>query len=179
MTHQPIPAGEFGAWLGELAAALRGERDSDVACGECTACCRSGQFIHIDADEHDALAHISAELVFPAPGQPAGTVLMGYDQHGRCPMLSDQGCTIYEHRPRTCRTYDCRVFAAAGVYPDEPEKADIAARARRWQFTYDSPGASDRHEQVVAEAAALRTAEPDLPATPLAVRVLRQSLDPH
>jgi len=65
------------------------------------------------------------------------------------------------------------------VYPDEPEKADIAARARRWQFTYDSPGASDRHEQVVAEAAALRTAEPDLPATPLAVRVLRQSLDPH
>lgn len=179
MSSAPIPAGEFGAWLGELADALRGARDTDVACGECTACCRSGQFIHIDADEHDALAHIPAELVFPAPGQPKGTVLLGYDQHGRCPMLSDRGCTIYEHRPRTCRTYDCRVFAATDVYPDEPEKADIAARARRWQFTYASRDASGRHEQVIAGAAALRVAEPDLPATPLAVRVLRQALDRH
>ena len=179
MTDASIPAGEFGAWLGELAGALRGERDTDVACGDCTACCRSGQFIHIDADERDALAHIPAELVFPAPGQPKGTVLMGYDQHGRCPMLSDQGCTIYEHRPRTCRTYDCRVFAAADVFPDEPEKADIAARARRWVFTYESAAASDRREQLVAAAGALRAAEPDLPATPLAVRAVRQVLDPR
>ncbi len=177
MTDAPIPAGGFGAWLGELAGALRGERDTDVACGACTACCRSGQFIHIDADERDALAHIPAELVFPAPGQPHGTVLMGYDQHGRCPMLSDQGCTIYEHRPRTCRTYDCRVFAAADVFPDEPEKADIAVRARRWVFTYESTDEGAEHEQVVAAARTLRAAEPDLPATPLAVRAVRQVLD--
>ena len=28
------------------------------------------------------------------------------------------GCSIYDHRPRTCRTFDCRVFAAAGVAVD-------------------------------------------------------------
>lgn len=168
-----LPAGEFGAWLGELAAALRGDGETDVACGDCTACCRSRQFIHIDADEHDALAHIPAELLFPAPGQPKGTVLMGYDQHGRCPMLGEHGCTIYAHRPRTCRTYDCRVFAATGVFPDEPEKADIAARAAQWEFRYEAPGARAEHEALVSAAAALRAAEPDLPATPLAVRVLR------
>lgn len=176
MSAAPIPAGEFGAWLGELAAALRGDGETDVACGDCTACCRSGQFIHIDPDERDALAHIPAELVFPAPGQPKGTVLMGYDQHGRCPMLSHQGCTIYEHRPRTCRTYDCRVFAATGVFPDEPEKADIAARAARWQFHFETPDVRAEHEALVAAAATVRAAEPDLPATPLAVRVLRARL---
>ena len=37
-----VPAGEFGAWLDGMQAALRGEADSDVPCGSCTACCRSG-----------------------------------------------------------------------------------------------------------------------------------------
>lgn len=172
-----LAAGEFGAWLGELAAALRGEGETDVACGSCTACCRSGQFIHIDPDEHDALARIPSTLLFPAPGQPKGTMLMGYDQDGRCPMLSDAGCTIYAHRPRTCRTYDCRVFAATGVFPDEPTKVDIATRATRWEFTYASSAEQASHEQLIAAAVVLRAAEPDLPATPLAVRVLRQALD--
>ncbi|MFM2077490.1 MAG: hypothetical protein RJA49_1380 [Actinomycetota bacterium] len=167
---EPLPAGGFGTWLRVLQDAVRGEAETDVPCGTCTACCRSAQFVLVEPDEADARAHIPAALLFPAPRLPQGNMLMGYDQHGRCPMLGEHGCTIYAHRPRTCRTYDCRVFPAAGVFPDEAEKADIAARARRWVFTYENDADRQLHDDVVAAAQELRAAEPDLPATPLAVR---------
>ena len=103
MSDEVLDAGPFAAWLAGMQASLRGEQDSDVPCGGCTACCRSSQFIHIGPEETDALAHIPAALLFPAPQRPAGHVLMGYDSQGRCPMLTEAGCSIYEHRPRTCR----------------------------------------------------------------------------
>ena len=52
----PLPAGDFASWLGEMRAALRGERASAVPCGECTACCTSSQFVHIGPEECDTLA---------------------------------------------------------------------------------------------------------------------------
>jgi Fe-S-cluster containining protein len=153
---EPLAAGEFGAWLVEVQAAIRGEGSTDVACGTCVGCCSSSQFIHIAPDETDALAHIPKALLFPAPRAPRGHVLMGYDEHGRCPMLRDDGCSIYEHRPRTCRTYDCRVFPAAGVLPDEPDKALIAATAARWLFEHADEEAQVLHAAVQAAAAFLR-----------------------
>ena len=167
------PAGEFSAWLGELAAALRGDGDTDVACGSCVACCSSRQFIHIGPEELDALAHIPAELLFPAPRLPKGNVLLGYDEHGRCPMLGEAGCTIYAHRPRTCRTYDCRVFPATGLLPDEPEKSPIAERASEWEFAYANDDARALHERARAVAANLPA---DVPATPRAVEALRRMI---
>jgi uncharacterized protein len=146
----PLQAGGYAAWLAGMDAALRGERDADVACDGCTACCASSQFVHIAPDETEALAHIPATLLFPAPRLPGGHVLMGYDERGRCPMLVDGGCSIYEHRPRTCRTYDCRVFPATGVAPDD--KPAIAQRARRWRF--DVTTAEDRAARDAVRAAA-------------------------
>ena len=113
--------------------ALRDEAGSDVPCDGCTACCTSSQFVHIAADETATLARIPASLRFPAPGGPPGDVVLGYDEHGRCAMF-DGRCTIYEHRPRACRTYDCRIFAATGVEVDDPAQDAIARRARRWRF---------------------------------------------
>ena len=53
-------AGEFGTWLSDFQVSL-GERASvDVPCAGCTACCRSGKLIPVEADEADALAHIPA-----------------------------------------------------------------------------------------------------------------------
>jgi Fe-S-cluster containining protein len=135
VTEDTIDAGGFSTWLTGMQAALRGECDAHVPCGACTACCTSSQFVHIDPDEVDALAHIPAALRFPAPGLPDGHVVLGYDEHGRCPMLGDHGCTIYQHRPRACRTYDCRVFAATGVEPEASQPA-VAAQVRRWQFSH-------------------------------------------
>ena len=148
----PLPAGDFDAWLEDMQEALAGRGESDVPCGECTACCTSSQFVHIRPDETDALARIPAALLFSAPGLPAGHVLMGYDSRGHCPMLIDGACSIYAHRPRTCRTYDCRVFAAARTQDPDPAKADISHRAIRWRFTYDGVDAERRHDAVAAAA---------------------------
>lgn len=131
---------------------MRGDRGSDVPCGGCTACCTSSQFVHIAPDESDTLAHIPAALRFPAPGLPAGHVLLGYDERGHCPMLVDNRCTIYEHRPRTCRTYDCRVFPAAGVEVDDVDKSLIAQQGRRWRFSYEDASGQVRHAAVRAAA---------------------------
>jgi Fe-S-cluster containining protein len=147
-----LPAGDFSAWANEMQGALRGERDSVVSCGGCTACCTSSQFIHIAADERETLARIPKQLLFPAPRMPRGHVLLGYDERGHCPMLIDGKCSIYEHRPRTCRTYDCRIFPATGLRVDDDDKALIDQRAQHWQFSY--PTAADRTQHDAARAAA-------------------------
>ena len=159
-------AGDFSVWLRGMQAALAGDAESDVPCGECTACCRSSQFVHVGPDEVDALAHIPAELLFPAPMMPEGHVLMGYDEHGCCPMLTERGCSIYDHRPRTCRTYDCRVFPAAGVAPDGAEQQGIAERTRRWRFEHPHELDRVQHQAVRAAAAFVDRHRSELPATP-------------
>ena len=81
---------------------------------------------------------------------------MGYDEHGHCPMLIDGACSIYDHRPRTCRTYDCRVFPATGLnVDDDPAKSAIAEQSRRWRFDYSEAEDSVLHDAVRAAAAYL------------------------
>jgi len=166
-----IPAGEFSVWLANMLAAIAGKQDSTVPCGTCTACCTSSQFVHIAPDETDTLAHIDSRLLFPAPRMPRGHVVMGYDERGHCPMLIDNVCSIYEHRPRTCRTYDCRVFPAAGIEPDD--KPRIADRARQWEFDYADDRSRALREAVRAAAQLAREQENDIAnATELAVRAV-------
>lgn len=151
---ETLPAGGFSEWLSGLRAALTQGGDVVVPCGDCRACCTSSYFVHVEPDESDTLAHVPAELLFAAPDAPQGHRVMGYDVRGHCPMFEDGECSIYAHRPRTCRTYDCRVFAATGIVPDRPA---IAARARRWAFDY--PSARDRDDAAAVRAAAALLAE--------------------
>jgi hypothetical protein len=82
-----------------------------------------------------------------------GHYVLGYDERGHCPMLVDDVCTIYDHRPLTCRTYDCRVLAAADLTLADDAKAAIAERVVRWRFSH--PTAEDEREQrAVRDAAA-------------------------
>jgi Fe-S-cluster containining protein len=135
-----------------MQGALRGEHGSDVPCGGCTACCTGSQFVHIAPDETDALSRIPAALLFPAPRMPRGHVVMGYDERGHCPMLIDDKCSIYDHRPRTCRVYDCRVFPAAGLHVDDADKVLIEQRAQRWRFSYSTDADRVRHDAVRSAA---------------------------
>ena len=157
-----LAASDFSPWMDQIQGALRGERGSDVPCGGCTACCTSSQFIHIGPDETDTLAHIPADLLFPAPRLPFGHVLLGYDERGHCPMLVDNRCSIYEHRPRTCRTYDCRVLPAAGLEGDDDE-ALIARQARRWRFSFPTRADQIRRDAVRAAATFLDEHRDSLP----------------
>jgi Fe-S-cluster containining protein len=153
----PLPAGDFAPWAEGLEAAIDGRRDSDVPCGDCAACCSAGQFIPVGPDEHDALRAIPAELLFPAPRMPKGHMLMGHDDKGRCPMWIHQRCSIYASRPRACRTYDCRVFAAAGQDGPEGNPAPaVSHQARRWRFGLESPADAQGFAAVRLAAARLR-----------------------
>lgn len=145
------PAGELSAWLAGVLDSIRHDAASDVPCDGCTACCRSSQFIHITPDDADAVAHIPSALLFPAPGLPVGHYVVGYDEQGHCPMLVDDRCSIYEHRPTTCRSYDCRVFAATGIDIAE-DKPLVAERVREWRFDETSADAK-RIGAAIREAA--------------------------
>ena len=164
-----LAAGGFSTWLQGMTEAIAGRRDSDVPCDGCTACCTSSQFVHIAPEETDTLAHIPKALLFPAPRMPRGHVLMGYDERGHCPMLVDGRCSIYEHRPRTCRTYDCRIFPAAGV---EADAVAIARRARRWRFEDSAEDDRAAHTAVRAAASFLAGLGDAAPASATQLAVL-------
>jgi Fe-S-cluster containining protein len=164
-----LAAGDFGAWLSGTRAAIRGERDAEVPCDGCSACCTAGQFVHIAPDETETLGRIPRRLLFPAPLMPEGHVVIPHDARGHCPLLVGGRCSIYEDRPRTCRTYDCRVFAATGVAPDDRL---IAERAARWRFTYASEADRARHDEMRTTAVAIRQRAEGVNATERAVRAL-------
>ncbi len=162
--RRDLPAGGFSSWLRRTRSALVKENGANVPCGECNACCRSSYFIHIRPEETQTLIRIPGKLLFAAPGLPKGNVLLGYDENGRCPMLIDDKCSFYEHRPLTCRNYDCRIFAAAGIAAGDDDKALITQRIRRWKFSYPVKRDRDQHSAVQAAAMFLRERAECFPA---------------
>lgn len=152
MTRAPeLPAGDFSAWLRAMRAALAGDAGMEVACGDCVGCCTSSYFIKVRAHEQVALERIGSQNLEPAPGGK-GAMLMGYDAQGHCLMFANGGCSIYQHRPETCRTYDCRVFTAACMPAGGDDKSVINERVASWRFSY--PTDQDRAEQRAVTAAA-------------------------
>tara|TARA_Y100000310_G_scaffold283604_2_gene305709 strand:- start:3592 stop:4329 length:738 start_codon:yes stop_codon:yes gene_type:complete len=150
-THpEDPPAGAFSAWLHRIRRAQVKDGAMDVPCGDCTACCRSSYFIHVGPEETRTLTRIPPELQFPAPGKPEGTVLLGYDENGCCPMLVDAKCSIYAHRPQACRSYDCRIYPAAGIAPGDVDKEQLNERAVSWRFSYPGRRDRDKHEALKA-----------------------------
>jgi hypothetical protein len=156
MDAAPIAAGEFGAWLRQMQSVFRGERAADVPCGDCVGCCVSSYFIHVRQEDGAARARIPPRHLVPAPGLPAGTMLLGFAADGSCPMLAATRCSIYAERPRTCRDYDCRIFAAAGIDAGGPDKSTINARVRAWVFSYASDADARAHRAVRAAASFIR-----------------------
>jgi uncharacterized protein len=156
----------FAAWLRRFEAALAEEQPADVPCADCNACCRTSHFIHVRPEEKRALRAIPRGLLSPAPGLPPGNLVIGYDETGRCGLLVDGRCSIYEVRPLACRTYDCRVYLAAGMAADRPA---ISGQVERWRFTHPTADDRDRHE-AVREAARYIREHPGCLATDAARR---------
>jgi Fe-S-cluster containining protein len=152
LTHA---AGAFSEWLRAMRAALAGSAEMAVAWGTCVGCCTSSYFIKVRAHEKDTLEHIDTEYLRPVPGAGNGNLLMGFDEEGHCFMFVNGRCAIYRHRPETCRTYDCRVFTAAGMNAG-PEKPVINERIASWQFEYPSSRDHEEHRAVTAAAKFIR-----------------------
>jgi uncharacterized protein len=151
-----IDAGEFGAWLLQTMAVLRGTAGADVPCGSCVGCCVSSYFIPVRAQDTAARARIAPELLVHAPGQPPDHHMLGYRADGHCPMLEQGRCTIYDDRPQTCRDYDCRIFTAAGIEAGGADKHVINTRVRAWRFRYRDEGERRAHDALRAAAAFIR-----------------------
>ena len=135
MKDLEIKTDRFSVWLDQTRRIQKTGEAVNVPCGECTACCRSSYFIHIKSSESGTIANIPEALMFPAPGLPEGNVLLGFDKKGNCPMFRDKRCSIYDYRPETCRTYDCRLFIATGLHPGD-DKPLISRQVRRWKFDF-------------------------------------------
>jgi Fe-S-cluster containining protein len=171
-----IDAGPFGVWLDEFLASLRGRGGTTVPCGDCRGCCISSYSILVRPEDVKALAVIPAHLLTNAPALGAGVKAMGYLPDGTCPMLRARECSIYEHRPQTCRDYDCRVFAAAGIDAGEGKVA-INTRVRAWRFTYEEEAEREAHRAVRSAAAFMRSQgerfpEHRFPKSPSGIAVL-------
>jgi hypothetical protein len=115
--------------------------------------------------------------------------MMGYREDGTCPMLKAGKCSVYQHRPQTCRDYDCRIFAAAGIDAGGADKSVINDRVRAWRFTYPTDEDRRVHDAVKAAAVFIREHRPDFPGgraptaptgiAVLALKVYRLFLDPE
>jgi Fe-S-cluster containining protein len=143
------PAGHFAAWVESMKRVLRNEAEADVPCDGCTGCCISSYAIALRPSDAVALAQVPARhLRLPIDG---GLAFMGYRDDGTCPMLEGNSCTIYRDRPRTCRDYDCRIYAATGLAPDG-DRPVIQSRVAEWQFEYCSHDERGQHQAMVRAA---------------------------
>lgn len=131
-----------------MQAVLRGEQEADVPCDGCVGCCVSAYPIPLRPTDQAALASVPDRFL-QWPSRPGDLARMMYRQDGTCPMLEADRCTIYAGRPRTCRDYDCRIYAATGLEPDGSRPV-IQGRVREWQFAFG--------EGEAAKAEALRAA---------------------
>ncbi len=139
-------AGDFDAWLQSILVSFKTGAGIDVPCGECRGCCSAGRFVHLLPSDRPAHSAIPKHLLFSAPGMPKGHAVMGYLDDGVCPMLKVGNCSIYSSRPSTCRTFDCRVLAATGLFMEGKWNERINERVQAWQFTFSSEDGRRRHK---------------------------------
>lgn len=80
---------------------------SNVDCSGCNSqCCRHYEVFCEKGDDPSLFTGISKET-----GEP----ILPRNEDGSCSHLTENGCGIYDRRPKTCRSYDCRPYAIAGV----------------------------------------------------------------
>lgn len=135
-----------------MRAVLRGDAVADVPCAGCVGCCVSSYPIPLRPTDRTALEKVPDRYLQLRPGSGAR---MLYREDGTCPMLESGRCSIYADRPQTCRDYDCRIYAAAGLIPDG-QRPVIQERVEEWRFEFADAAARGRAAAVKRAAAFIR-----------------------
>ena len=102
-----------------------------------------------------ALERIGADNLRPVPGASNGSHAHGIRRPRSLLHVRERRMLYLPHRPETCRTYDCRVFTAAGMNAG-PDKSVINERIASWRFEYPSPRDHEEHRAVTAAANFIR-----------------------
>lgn len=103
VTDDPITAVHREVVEGMVAGNAR------VPCGDCRECCWHDHVeINPTYDQPEDVAHLDTVQL------EDGTTVLRQMPDGRCVHLGDAGCTVYAHRPKACRAYDCRMYALLG-----------------------------------------------------------------
>lgn len=123
------------AWTREQLEAAR-QRDADVPCGSCRACCTNDRVFLGPQDDPRAFRwHLEQ-----------GYPVLDRQPNGDCIYLTPQGCGIHGHAPQICRRMDCRVLVL--LTPAEmqerrgrenPQMVHIYAAGRERLHTLPSP----------------------------------------
>ena len=162
--NEPLDAGDFGIWLQQMQAVLRGgTAGTDVPCGDCVGCCSSHWPVALRAEDEALIPLVPAWLLLEPEDAPEGVRYMGYREDGTCPMLTKRQCRVYAQRPQTCRDFDCRIFTAAGIASAGKDKPLINERLSVWRFSYASTEDLAVHEAIQATAAFLQGEAREVP----------------
>jgi hypothetical protein len=95
-----------------------------VPCAGCSACCYYAGIPVDKKRDRKRLPHLLTER------NRDGELVLQRRADGACVHLGERGCTVYEHRPAVCRSFDCRAFSAMGLV----EHCDPDHRTPDWQF---------------------------------------------
>jgi uncharacterized protein len=102
---------------------------TDILCTQCGLCCNGSLFADVElagTDEASALEVMGLEIEDADGGE--GALLLQ-----PCRALKGTRCSIYQHRPDCCRTFECRLLQEAklGVVTVEQAKEKIAESLER------------------------------------------------
>lgn len=150
-----IQAAPFSDWLKMTQKAISNSAEAKVPCGDCSACCTSAFFIAVRKDETITLGKIPEDLLNEIPGIP-DLYYLGFNELGHCHLLVDGLCSIYDHRPHSCRTFDCRVYTATGINLDKENNSPINIRINEWQFSYPTQNDRIQHENLLKAVSILK-----------------------
>lgn len=81
-----------------------------VPCSGCVSCCYHKEVdIYPEEERPEDLRHLDVVE------DQNGKLVLRKRSDGACVHLAEGGCSVFTHRPRACRMYDCRVHAIAGL----------------------------------------------------------------
>lgn len=121
---------EFARKNAEIVAAyFRGERiECAVPCNGCRECCWYKRIdVYPEKERAEDLMHLAIE-------HDDQGYFLRKRADGACNHLGEHGCSVYAHRPRACRAYDCRIFALIGARDSFPNGHSSPA----WEFPQES-----------------------------------------
>lgn len=112
--------------LHEVSASVRTQKERQstqpVPCETCTSACCSNTVIRVLPEDIERLqaaeVDVSGIKRFATP-TALGFVGMIDASEGSCIYLTEQGCSVYNHRPTICREYSAWTCS---VYEEDPEK---------------------------------------------------------